>query len=357
MPPTATEDGADRPLLASGRGRDGSSTYGTDEPVAAAQSAAGGVLPRDHHQQQQQGGGRSFARNLGALDAFAIIISIVIGSGIFTSPGSIDTNVPSPGIALAVWLVGGVLAWTGASTMAELGTAIPGEGGVQPYLKYIYGDVFGHLAAWTWVVAVMPATLAILSIVFVESIFSAAGVTDRAASVLHKLLSVLIMVVMNLANSISTRASTRLNNFFVTTKFVSIFAVVLAGAVVLVIQLADRDSGVGGGDWIRRNWFADRDSVAPDGSVTHWPDVGTWELLGHFSAALYGALWAYSGWEKGIYVSAELSNPVRQLPLAINTAIPTIIACFLATNAAYYILLPWNVVSTTDSVAVVCNFL
>ncbi|KAL1871119.1 hypothetical protein Daus18300_004864 [Diaporthe australafricana] len=335
MPSAATEDGADRPLLAGGtRGQDGGA-YGTEEP-------------RD----QQAAAGRGFARNLGALDAFAIIISIVIGSGIFTSPGSIDTNVPSPGISLAVWLAGGVLAWTGASTMAELGTAIPGEGGVQPYLKYIYGDVFGHIAAWTWIVAIMPATLAILSIVFVESIFSAAGVTDQAASMLHKLLSVLIMVFMNLANSISTKASTRLNNFFVTTKFVSIFAVVLAGVVVLIVRLARPGSKVGGGDWIEKNWFADRDSVAPDGSVTHWPDVSTWKLLGHFSAALYGALWAYSGWEKGIYVSAELSNPVKQLPLAINTAIPTIIACFLATNAAYYILLPWDVVSTTDSVAV-----
>lgn len=198
----------------------------------------------------------------------------------------------------------------------------------------------------------MPATLAILSIVFVESIFSAAGVTDQAASVSHKLLSVLIMVVMNLANSISTKASTRLNNFFVTIKFVSIFGVVLAGIVVVIISLAKSDSNVGGGDWRKKNWFDSRDTVAPDGSITHWEDVSTWQLLGHFSAALYGALWAYSGWEKGIYVSAELSNPVKQLPLAINTAIPTIIVCFLATNAAYYILLPWNVLSTTDSVAV-----
>jgi solute carrier family 7 (L-type amino acid transporter), member 9/15 len=70
----------------------------------------------------------TFSRNLGAREAFAIVISIVIGSGIFTSPGSIDTNVPSPGVALVIWLVGGVLAWTGASTLAELGTAIPGEG-------------------------------------------------------------------------------------------------------------------------------------------------------------------------------------------------------------------------------------
>jgi solute carrier family 7 (L-type amino acid transporter), member 9/15 len=60
-----------------------------------------------------------------------------------------------------------------------------------------------------------------------------------------------------------------------------------------------------------------------------------------------------SGYQQAIYVSAELAEPARQLPLSINTAIPTIIVCFLATNAAYYVLLPWTVVSTTDSVAVV----
>lgn len=56
---------------------------------------------------------------------------------------------------------------------------------------------------------------------------------------------------------------------------------------------------------------------------------------------------------QAIYITAELSAPARQLPLAINTAIPTIILCFIAANAAYYILLPWNMISTTDSVAVV----
>jgi len=56
------------------------------------------------------------------------VISIVIETGIFTSPGSIDLKVPSPGISLVIWLVGGVLAWTGAMTLAELGTVIPGEG-------------------------------------------------------------------------------------------------------------------------------------------------------------------------------------------------------------------------------------
>jgi hypothetical protein len=113
---TFDEPGNDgeRPLLADHLGSD----YGTT-PSAPEQAG-------------------TFKRNLGAIEAFAIIVSIVIGSGVFTSPGSIDTNVPSPGVALVIWLVGGVLAWTGASTMAELGTAIPGEGLWKRRMIYVF---------------------------------------------------------------------------------------------------------------------------------------------------------------------------------------------------------------------------
>lgn len=160
---------------------------------------------------------------------------------------------------------------------------------MQPYLKYMYGDVFGFLAAWTWIVAVMPATLAILSIVFVESIYSAAGVTDQADRIGHKLLSVAILVVIGVANSISTKASTRLNNFFVATKFVSVGAIVLAGIVVAIIHAANPARDVGGGDWFQKSWF---------GSKPEWEGLSSWEMLGFYSTALYGALWGYSGYDK-----------------------------------------------------------
>lgn len=52
-------------------------------------------------------------------------------------------------------------------------------------------------------------------------------------------------------------------------------------------------------------------------------------------------------------MAAELRNPRKQLPLSINTAIPTIIVCYVAANAVYYVLLPWKEVSTTDAAAVV----
>ena len=85
-----------RPLLAAHDGPEYGTADGPGGPTAQARG--------------------TFTRNLGTIEAFAIIASIVIGSGIFTSPGSIDANVPSPGAALVIWLVGGVLAWTGAST-------------------------------------------------------------------------------------------------------------------------------------------------------------------------------------------------------------------------------------------------
>jgi amino acid permease len=102
------DNGAQRPLL-------------TDQ----GQPEYGGTDRVPPYPAPEQG---TFTRNLGAIEAFAIVVSIVIGSGVFTSPGSIDANVPSPGAALVTWLVGGALAWTGAMTLAELGTAIPGEG-------------------------------------------------------------------------------------------------------------------------------------------------------------------------------------------------------------------------------------
>ena len=258
-------------------------------------SATTACTSDDADAQRQPG---TFARQLSALDGFALLVSIVIGSGVFTSPGPIDANVPSPGAALVVWLVGGLMAWTGALTMAELGTAFPGEGGIQPYLSHIYGDVFGFLAAWSWIVAVMPATLAILSLVFVDSIYSSLGVHDAAPPFTHKLFSLLVLMVIGVANAVSTRTSTRLGKLFVVVKFLSIFLLIVCGLTVVFVYAGRDGRDFGGEDWHARGWFSSRKSVQPDESIFDWTSAGVWSSLGHYSAALYGALWAYSGWDK-----------------------------------------------------------
>jgi amino acid transporter len=76
-----------------------------------------------------------------------------------SSPGVVVANTQSVGASLMVWLISGILAWTGASSFAELGSAIPQNGGAQAYLSYAYGPLISYLFAWTAIIALKPGTL------------------------------------------------------------------------------------------------------------------------------------------------------------------------------------------------------
>jgi len=102
---------------------------------------------------------------LSATSAIALVVSSQIGSGIFSSPGILSQNCGSPGASLIVWLLAGILAWTGASSFAELGAAIPVNGGAQAYLNYSFGGWASYLFIWTNLVALKPGSAAIISIV------------------------------------------------------------------------------------------------------------------------------------------------------------------------------------------------
>jgi hypothetical protein len=68
--------------------------------------------------------------------------------------------------------------------------------------------------------------------------------------------------------------------------------------VVMILGASNPKKDIGGRDWLTRSWFRYRDTVNPDGGMIHWGELSDWNILGHYSAALYGALWAYSGWDK-----------------------------------------------------------
>jgi len=78
-------------------------------------------------------------RGLGPLDGASIIISNVIGGGIFIVPAFVAQGVPNPTAMVGVWLAGGVLAFTGAMAYAELATLRPRAGGEYVYLREAFG--------------------------------------------------------------------------------------------------------------------------------------------------------------------------------------------------------------------------
>ena len=99
-------------------------------------------------------------RRLGPIDAAAIVISNVIGVGIFITPGIIEQIIPNPVAFLAVWLGGGLLAFAGAMAYAELATLRPRSGGEYVYLREGFGPLAAFLTGWTSFVAGFAGAIA-----------------------------------------------------------------------------------------------------------------------------------------------------------------------------------------------------
>ena len=228
--------------------------------------------------------------------AFTILVTLQIGSGIFASPAQVDSNVPSPGAALLVWVLGGLLSWAGAASFAELGAALPLNGGMQEYLRHVYGDTAAFLMAWIYIIAVKPSSMAIQSIVIAESIGSVSSDEPLAEWPL-KLIAAVAFVSMVFLNSIKTKFTLRLSESFTVFKISTVGLIVLGGLVAVMAHLINpRSSLSGSSDWYSRNWFEPRSTVS-EGQSINWDSISTWERYGHYCAAIYGGLWAYDGWD------------------------------------------------------------
>lgn len=91
---------------------------------------------------------RKLQKSLGVLQGFAIMVGVIIGSGIFISPSLVIVEVQEPGLSLIVWVICGLIALIGSLCYCELGTVIRKAGGNYAYILYIYGPVPAFLCAW-----------------------------------------------------------------------------------------------------------------------------------------------------------------------------------------------------------------
>jgi L-type amino acid transporter 9 len=239
------------------------------------------------------------SKQLTTRHAFAVLVTLQIGSGIFASPAQVDSNVPSPGVALLVWVLGGLLSWAGAASFAELGAALPLNGGMQEYLRHVYGDTAAFLMPWIYIVAVKPSSMAIQSIVIAESMGSI-GIIDSNGphtAALLKVIAAVSFVLMVLLNSINTRFTLRLSESFTIFKIGTVGLIVLGGIIAVIAHVVDPHSSLSGSsDWYSKNWFSTRPTIS-DGQTIDWTTMGAWDRYGHYCAAIYGGLWAYDGWD------------------------------------------------------------
>src|SRR6266702_986905 len=135
------------------------------------------------------------------VDAPAIVVGIVIGSGIFVLPNLIARNLPSSVAILTAWIVSGVLSFFGALAYAELGAMMPATGGQYVYLREAYGPGCAFLCGWVFVLAVIPGGIAFLAVGF--SIYLDNFI--HLSPAMRNLISLVLVAALSAANYIGVK--------------------------------------------------------------------------------------------------------------------------------------------------------
>ncbi|XP_042825123.1 B(0,+)-type amino acid transporter 1 [Panthera tigris] len=267
----------------------------------------------------------SLQKEVGLLSGICIIVGTIIGSGIFISPKSVLSNTETVGPCLIIWAACGVLATLGALCFAELGTMITKSGGEYPYLMEAFGPIPAYLFSWTSLFVIKPTSFAIICLSFSEYVCAPFYSGCNPPPVVVKCLAAAAILLITTVNSLSVRLGSYVQNVFTGAKLV-IVAIIIISGLVLLAQGNTRNF---------ENSFE-----------------GTKLSVGAISLAFYNGLWAYDGWNQLNYITEELRNPFRNLPLAIIIGIPLVTGCYILMNISYFTVMTPTELLQSQAVAV-----
>ncbi|CAG5927413.1 unnamed protein product [Menidia menidia] len=264
-------------------------------------------------------------RQIGLLPAVSFIIGTVVGSGIFIAPKGVLMNSGSVGLSLLVWTLCGILSLFGALCYAELGTTFTKSGGHYTYLLETLGPLPAFLRLWVEFIFIRPAVASYVSLAFGRYVVETFFAPCAAPTVLIKLVSILGVTFVVAVNCWSVSMASRTQ---VTLTFVKMFALVLI-IIPGVIALAK-------------------------GKTENFQNGFEVDLLtlDRLPLAFYNGLYAYGGWFYLNFVTEEVINPNRNIPLAIIVSMVTVTVFYVLVNVAYYTVMTPAELLLSDAVAV-----
>ncbi len=256
-------------------------------------------------------------RPYGVWSGVFLVVASMVGAGILTSPGYTLQQTGNPWGLLVIWIIGGIMALSGALCLAEMATALPRMGGDYVFVREAFGRETGAVAGWatfflgfaapTAVVARLSANYLTAPFVDISTGYIPPWLWEIREPVVATLLIALISVVHCLGASESA----------------ALQAITTLAKVIMLLGLAMVGLVFGKGDW---SHF----------SAGHWPHGGEWSSLG---TGLAYVGYAYAGWNGAAYLAGEIRDPRRQLPMALVGGCLGVTALYLLLNV-YYI---WSV--------------
>jgi APA family basic amino acid/polyamine antiporter len=242
-------------------------------------------------------------RDLGVWDATWLVVSSVIGMGIFLTPGRISALLPEPSLVLAAWAAGGLISLAGALANAELGAMFPRAGGDYVYLREAFHPAAGFLVGWLSFFVIYAGTVATLAAGFAHALGEFTPLSDAT----QLAVAIALVALTSLLNFIGVRTGARANNATALIKVSALFGFALVGLV--------GSSGAAPGPAAGR-------------------EAGD-SLLVAFGLALSPVLFSYLGWNASVYVASEIREPEVNVPRSLFRGLGICAGVYLLLNAAY----------------------
>jgi basic amino acid/polyamine antiporter, APA family len=233
------------------------------------------------------------------------VVGTVIGSGIFLTPGAVVVNAGSGGVALVVWIVGGVLSLLGALTFAELGASNPDSGGLYAYLKDAFGPLLAFLYGWTMFLVIGSGSLATLGAAFPRYVSVFVPLSPAAG----KGVAVLMIALVTALNIRGTRQSADVQSVATAVKA----GVIVALALALIVM---SPRGMHANVW--------------------WPEHVSLSMLTGAVTGMIGVLWAYEGWQYVTFSAGETVDPQRIFGRGIVLGTALLIGIYVVANVGYF---------------------
>jgi len=264
-------------------------------------------------------------KQLGLLEGVAIILGIIIGSGIFVSPKGVLREAGSVGLSLIVWGLCGFLSMLGALCYAELGTSIPKSGSDYAYIGEAFGSLPSFLYLWDAIFIFVPTTNAIMGLTIAnylaQPLFPDCDPPDAAL----RLIAAACITGLTMLNCWSTRATTQLQNVVMVTKLLALGLVIMGGCMAMY-----------------------------RGEVNMFDNMweGTATDPGQIAVSFYSGIFSYAGWNYLNFMTEELKDPYKNLPRAIYISLPLVTVIFVLANVSYLAVLSPAAMLSSDAIAV-----
>jgi len=244
------------------------------------------------------------AKELTLYGLIMVAIGSCIGSGIFVTPSQIAGLVPSAGLILGVWTLGGLIAMTGALTFSELGAMFPRSGGIYVFLKEAYDGWLGFLYGWAYLLIITSGSIAVIALAFSYYLSFFIPMND-SWKIITSILAISVLTTLNILRA----------------KFGEIFSNISTGLKIAGILII-----------ICTGFYFGNSSLSfGDGTLFTGSNSG----LSGFGVALTGVLFSYGGWQHASFIAGESKNPVKHVPIAMITGAISVTIIYLLVNTGY----------------------